>query len=95
MDSGALITQLVVALAAVLAVMGALTWLARRLRLPQTQGSQLAVKASLNLGQREKLVLIQFGEEQLLLGVTAGSIQALATRDMPADWANAEAQEAA
>jgi len=41
------------------------------------QGSVLRVLGSASVGQREKVVLIEAGKEQLLLGVAQGSVRTL------------------
>ncbi len=47
------------------------------------QGSVLRVLGSANVGQREKIVLIEAGKEQLLLGVAQGSVRTLHVFDEP------------
>lgn len=77
-----MLPQLLSALLLVLGLMGALAWLARRMRLPHLAGNResgLQLRSSMNLGQREKLVVVQFEGEQILLGVTASSINRLAS----------------
>ncbi len=79
-----MIPQLLSALVAVLLLMGALAWLAKRMRLPNLAAgtpSTLSVRSSLNIGQREKLVVVQFGSQEILLGVTSSQIQTLAKRE--------------
>ena len=46
--------------------------------------SSLRVVASLSLGIKEKVVLIQVGDEQLLIGVTPGELRCLHVFDEPA-----------
>lgn len=66
------------ALILVLAMFVGFAWLMRRFNGYQSsaQGG-LQVITGLNLGTREKLVVVQVGEEQLLLGVTPGKIARL------------------
>jgi len=40
-------------------------------------GSALRIVASANVGQREKVVLVQVGGEQLLIGVAPGAVRSL------------------
>ncbi|MHB0887408.1 flagellar biosynthetic protein FliO [Acidithiobacillus sp.] len=73
--------ELFSALVAVLLVFLGLIWVLRRLQ-PGLGGGQrgaLRVVASLPLGARERLLLIQMGEQQLLLGVTPAGITLLHT----------------
>ncbi|MGO1247381.1 MAG: flagellar biosynthetic protein FliO [Oceanisphaera sp.] len=62
-----------------------LGWLLRRLRGASLLGGsrQLKVVSSLALGQRERLMVVQVGEEQWLLGVTAQQISGLGKLDTP------------
>ncbi len=80
--------QVFIGLIAVLSLMFALAWLARRMRLvPGSLGGKEAIRtlAVLSLGNREKLLLIQVGEEQLLLGVTNQQITCLHELKTPID----------
>ncbi|RMG27743.1 MAG: flagellar biosynthetic protein FliO [Gammaproteobacteria bacterium] len=59
-------------------------WLARRLGgLQQSAGGQLRILGGLSMGTREKVVLIQVGEEQLLLGVAPGTVRTLHRLEKP------------
>ncbi|MFQ3209766.1 MAG: flagellar protein FliO/FliZ, partial [Colwellia sp.] len=46
----------------------------KRFNISQQNVSQLKVVTSLSLGAKERLVVIQAGEQQLLLGVTAQQV---------------------
>jgi len=66
------------ALLAVLALIVGLAWLLKRLPATGLRGNdQLRIVTSLTVGQRERVVVVQVGEQQLLLGVTAQSITTL------------------
>lgn len=72
------------ALALVLLLIAAITWLARRagFRPPGKKASALlTVKCSQSLGQRERLVIVEVQDKWLLLGVTPTNIACLATLD--------------
>ncbi len=45
----------------------------------------LKVLSAINVGARERVVLIQAGDEQLLLGVAPGRVELLKTPDSPID----------
>jgi flagellar protein FliO/FliZ len=80
----------VFALLFVLGLIFALAWLARRL--PGVAGGShraLRVVASLSLGPRERVVVVDVGGTQLLLGVGAGGTRALHTLDAPLPEAEA------
>lgn len=46
-------------------------------------GSALRVLASANVGQREKVVLLEVGDEQLLIGVAPGAVRRLHVLNEP------------
>ncbi|MDR9466749.1 flagellar biosynthetic protein FliO [Marinospirillum sp.] len=71
----------------VLTLMFALAWLAKRMRLVPggSHGHALKVLAVLPLSNRERLALVQVGEQQLLLGVTAHQINCLHQLETPLD----------
>lgn len=72
------ILQVTIGLAFVLAVIFAVSWLAKRYgRFPSLPTSKFKILASISVGQRERVLLFQVGEQQLLLGVTAQSVQVL------------------
>ncbi|ATG73204.1 flagellar biosynthetic protein FliO [Zobellella denitrificans] len=69
----------------VIAAILALGWLLRKTRLNATLGGnrRLRVVATLALGSRERVVVVQAGEEQFLLGVTAQQITQLGRLEQP------------
>jgi flagellar protein FliO/FliZ len=61
-----------------------LAWLMKRLNLSQhSQNGLLKIIAGLPLGTRDRIVLLQVGEEQILLGLSPGRIQKLHTLSIP------------
>jgi flagellar protein FliO/FliZ len=78
------VLQLTLGLVAVLLAIGASVWLVRRLgRLQGMVGSGLRVLGGLSLGARERVVLVQVGDQQLLLGVAPGRVQTLHVLEQP------------
>lgn len=76
----ATLLRLALALAAVLLAFWGCARLMRRLNgvgTAATAGGDLRLVGALSLGQRERLVLVQAGEERLLLGVSANRIERL------------------
>lgn len=70
--------EMILALALVLAVIFALAWLLRRLRmLPSGRQSLLRSEAELQIGDKERVVVVAMGEHRWLLGVTASSVTVL------------------
>ena len=92
-----LAVQVAIGLVVVLSLMFALAWLAKRMRLvPGALGNKDIIRtlAVLPLGNREKLLLVQVGEEQLLLGITTQQITCLHELKKPIDF-NATASKPA
>lgn len=70
----------------VVIVIFALAWLVRRVGMVSgVAGSVLRVLGVVSVGQREKLVLVQVGEKQLLVGVAPGSVTTLHVLETPID----------
>ena len=61
----------------VLAVIAALAWIVRRTPLAGKSDGPLAVKSTLTLSQRERLVLVRYADRELLLGVNGQRITLL------------------
>ncbi len=65
-----------ISLLLVLAIFFACVWVMRKSARWTTQEQrQLSVIAGLSLGMREKIVLVEVGEKQILLAVTPGKIE--------------------
>ncbi len=61
-----------------------LAWLVKKLNLAQQSGQGLIrVVAGLSLGTRDRIVLLQVGEEQILVGLSPGRIEKLHTLAHP------------
>jgi flagellar biosynthetic protein FliO len=72
--------QTLFALILVLAVLGALAWFLKRYG-PKAGGgnANLRVVGSLNLGGRERIMVVEVGNEWIVVGASPGRINALAT----------------
>jgi len=81
MDAGSMIMSLLMVLA--LIIISALVL--KRFNLTQQGSSQLKVIASLSLGAKERVVVIQIGEQQLVLGVCPQQISLLQNLEKPID----------
>lgn len=78
----------VFALAFVLALIVGGAWLMRRFSGPAMGGDPaLKVLASTPVGQRERVVLMQAGDQQLLIGVAPGRVSLLSQPDTPIEVA--------
>jgi flagellar protein FliO/FliZ len=72
------IAGLLVSLLLVIGIILLAAWMLRRLPgVGQAGSGLLRVRASLSLGMKERLVLVEAAGETLLLGVTAGGIRCL------------------
>lgn len=70
--------QLLLGLALVIVLIFALAWVARRVQnITPKGGKVIQIVASQALGPKDRLLLVQVGEEQVLLGLTAGRITPL------------------
>lgn len=81
MDSPGLVgptVRMIVSLGAVLALVGALAWLAQKLRNGnRTRGGLIEILSGVSLGTRDKVVLLRVGAEQVLVGVSPAGMRAL------------------
>ncbi|WP_016956866.1 flagellar biosynthetic protein FliO [Catenovulum agarivorans] len=84
-DLGAAIPTMLFGLCATIAVIYVLAGLARKTNLGQFKNSTMQVLAVLPLTAKEKLLLVQVGDSQLLLGVTSQSINLLKEFSEPLD----------
>jgi flagellar protein FliO/FliZ len=74
----AAVLQIVTALALVTALIVGAAWAMRRFgRLPAGGNSRLRMIGGIHLGQRERIIVLQAGDEQLVIGVTPGCIRTL------------------
>lgn len=73
------LVQTVLGLLLVLGVIIALAWLLKRMQQasPRGGGQVIELVGARALGPRDRLLLVQVGEEQILLGVSAGRITPL------------------
>ena len=78
------VTEMMLSLGLVVAAILALAWVFRRLQ--GTGGGRshgLRVVASLPLGTRERLLLVEAGDQQLLIGAGGGGLRTLHVLDEP------------
>ncbi|AEH32628.1 flagellar biosynthetic protein FliO [Vibrio anguillarum] len=75
----------------VIALILFLAWVLKRMRVP-TFGNQkgLSIVRQLPVGTKERIVIVQAGEEQFLVGVTSQSVQLIAKLDAPLKQEEAE-----
>jgi flagellar protein FliO/FliZ len=95
-DPAAGLLQVLASLAFILGVIVALAWLATRLRLtPRSASSAVRVLADVPVGPKERVVLVQVGDAQALVGVGADGVRPLQLLErrieLPADDAGTHA----
>jgi len=82
--AGGALAPLALSLIVVLALVVAMGWLARRLRVVPRQGAgAIRVVADLPLGPRERVVLIEVGGRQALIGVSSAGVHSLDLLEQP------------
>ncbi len=76
--------QILLSLVLVIGIIFVSAWLLRRYgRFPGVANGKLKVVGALSVGQRERILLLQVGEEQLLVGVTSSRISTLHRLEQP------------
>jgi len=82
--AGTNIIQMIGGLIFVLILVFAIAWLLRRVGgVSITGGGALKVISGMSMGSRDRVVLLQVGDEQLLLGVSPGRVQTLHVLEKP------------
>jgi flagellar protein FliO/FliZ len=85
------LVQLLLGLLLVIGIIFLLAWLMRRVQQIVPRGGQvIRIVATQALGPRDRLVLVQVGSEQILLGLSPGSITSLHVMNEPVHLADAE-----
>jgi flagellar protein FliO/FliZ len=88
------ILSIFLSLLLVVAIIFALAYIARRFNVTQAGNGQLKVVASMSAGAKEKILVVDVGGEQFLLGVTAHNINQLGKLENPIETASATKGEA-
>jgi flagellar protein FliO/FliZ len=84
MSATASLIQVTLALMLMVGLILGLSWLAKRFAQPLfQQNKQLRLIASLSLGVKEKIILVEVEGKQLVLGVTPQQITSLHVMDIP------------
>ncbi len=78
------LTQLLSGLLIVIVCIMVLAWFARRMnRFSSTADGSLQILGGLSMGSRERIVLLQVGDRQLLVGVAPGRVSTLHVLEQP------------
>ncbi len=68
----------------IVALIFLLAWLTKKFNLnQQSQSGLMRIIAAMSIGTRDRIVLLQVGDEQILLGLTPGRIEKLHTLAQP------------
>lgn len=90
-SAGAQLMQLLFGLVLVVGLIFLLAWLVRRVQQVGPRANQaIRLVSSQALGPRDRLVLVQVGEEQILLGLTPGRITPLHVLRQPVHAADSQ-----
>jgi len=90
---GESVLSMVLSLVLILVIIFLLAWGARRFGGMSFKGNTaLKVVTGISMGSRERIVLVQVGEQQLLLGVSPGRVQTLHVLDKPIDTGSKDNQ---
>ena len=88
--------QIILSLVLVLLIIFISAWLLRRYgRFPGVAEGNLKVLGALSVGQRERILLLQVGKDQVLVGVTSSKITRLHELDEPVDMTPIEKPKSA
>lgn len=83
--------QLTLGMLLVLGLIVAISWILKRSgRFRMAAGGGLRVLGGLSMGARERVVLMQVGDKQLLIGVAPGRVQTLHVLDEPLSTAGSK-----
>ncbi|MCC2615154.1 flagellar biosynthetic protein FliO [Aestuariibacter halophilus] len=83
LSNPASVVSIFLSLLLVIGVVFMLAYLARRFNVTPGQGGQMKVVASMMAGTKERVMVLQVGDEQHLIGVTAHNINHLAKLETP------------
>jgi flagellar protein FliO/FliZ len=77
-DGAASVVQMVLSLIAVVALILGLAWMTRRMQFMRgASGTELSVRATLAVGLKERVVIIEAVGQQFLIGVAPGQVSIL------------------
>jgi len=87
-------TQVFISLGFVIFLILLVTWFLKRTGYSGHHAhSYMAIKASLPLSNKEKLLIVEVGDEQIVIGVSPGSISHIQSLDTPLDFTHKNTKE--
>lgn len=76
--SGAYLVRIAIGLGLILMIIFLLAWAMKKMHLaPQSSHNLIRIVSAISVGHRDRIALIQVGEEQILVGLTPGRMQKL------------------
>ena len=76
--SASYLFKLVAVMGFILLLIFALAWMMKKMQVAQnSQNGLINIVSAISVGQRDRIALIQVGEEQILVGLTPGKIEKL------------------
>ena len=82
--AGGQIAEIIVGLFVVLFIIGVIAWFVRRVPgLSVSSDGRVRVVSGVAVGQRERIILVQVGDQQLLVGVAPGRVETLHVLEQP------------
>ncbi len=82
--AGGQVAEIVVGLFVVLFIIGVVAWLVRRVPgLSVSSDGRVKVVSGVSVGQRERILLVEIGDQQLLVGVAPGRVETLHVLEQP------------
>jgi flagellar protein FliO/FliZ len=76
--SASYLFKLVAVMGFILLLIFALAWMMKKMQITQnSQNGVINIVSAISVGQRDRIALIQVGEEQILVGLTPGKIEKL------------------
>lgn len=85
--SAGYLVKITFGLAFIIVLIFALAWLMKKLQLtPQSSQSLIRVVSAISVGHRDRIALVEVGNEQILIGLTPGRIERLHTMQTPVQY---------
>jgi flagellar protein FliO/FliZ len=81
-------TTMIISLLMVVALIFACAMVLKKFQLTQQNVAGLKIVTSLSLGTKERIVVVQIADKQILLGVTSQQITVLDNLEQPLDFSN-------
>lgn len=87
------IVQIAASLLVVILAIFALAWFLRRMNFAQAPADLIKVLSSCNVGQRERIVILEVNDTCLVVGITPGQIRTLHTYPKPESYEQFESSK--